>query len=89
MPMELLRQYARDGSLPARLTDEADIDKLRVLAAAGMVQAVIPDEPGQPAHLVAITGLGRATLLAQTAREVIALRKTLLPGRPPASMIDC
>ena len=56
------------------VTDEADIDKLRVLRAAGMVQATLPDGPGQSACVTAITGLGHASLRAQRAREVLASR---------------
>lgn len=62
MPMELLREIA-DGELPLSVTDEGVIDKLRVLVAAGMVTASMP-EPGTAgeAVVIGITGLGRATL---------------------------
>lgn len=62
MPMEFLREVAA-SSLPLSVTTESDIDKLRVLAAAGMVTAEIP-EPGAigTAKVLSVTGLGRATL---------------------------
>ncbi len=87
MPMELLRELATMANqFPVPVIDQADVDKLRILAAAGMVQALLPQEPGQAARLIAITGLGRATLLAQNAREVIAQRAKILPSRPPPSI---
>ena len=85
MPMELLRQLAQEDHFPTAVEEEADIDKLRILAAAGMVQAVFPKEAGQAARIVAITGMGRATLLAQTAREVIDQRKRMR-GQLPSSL---
>ncbi|MGD9773567.1 hypothetical protein [Diaphorobacter sp.] len=77
--LDYLRQLAQQDQLPAPVTGEADIDMLRVLRAAGMVQAEIPgvDKPGRTARLIAVTGLGRATLRAETAREFIARRKQL------------
>lgn len=81
MPMELLRQLAQRDEFPASVVDEATIDKLRVLRAAGMVQAELPGEgeSSGSACLHSITGLGRATLRAQAAREFIA-RREQLPG---------
>ncbi|RYF28271.1 MAG: hypothetical protein EOO33_01465 [Comamonadaceae bacterium] len=81
MPMEFLRELAHGDRFPVVVDDEADIDKLRVLRAAGMVEAQLPDSPHQPAYIVAITGLGRATLRAQVARQVIALRQRLLADK--------
>ena len=62
MPLEFLRDIAA-STLPLHVTDEVSIDKLRVLAAAGMVTAMLP-EPGTPGSAVVsgITGLGRASL---------------------------
>lgn len=62
MPMELLRDIAA-GPFPLTLASENAIDKLRVLKAAGMVLAWLP-EPGaaQPAVVTELTGLGRASL---------------------------
>ena len=62
MPMELLRDIAA-GPFPLTLASENAIDKLRVLKAAGMVLATLP-EPGvtQPAVVQELTGLGRASL---------------------------
>lgn len=51
------------GHLPLEVTDQGEIDKLRVLVAAGMVVAQMPDvgQPG-PAVVSELTGLGRASL---------------------------
>jgi hypothetical protein len=81
MPLEFLRQLAQRDQFPAVVTDESDIDKLRVLRAAGMVQATLPDGPGQGAQVTAITGMGHASLRAQRAREVLALRERELKDR--------
>lgn len=69
MPMELLRQLA-DMDLPAALYAPADIDRLRVLRAAELVEALIPPvetlEGGAHLHKTAqvlcITAGGRAAL---------------------------
>lgn len=65
MPLEFLREIAA-GSLPLEVASEADIDKVRVLVAAGMVLASLP-EPNQPGPAVVreLTGFGRATLKAK------------------------
>ena len=62
MPMEYLRDIA-EGPFPLCVSDEQLIDKLRVLAAAGMVMASLP-EPGTAGTAIVneLTGLGRATL---------------------------
>lgn len=62
MPLEYLREIAV-GSLPLEVSDQDKIDKLRVLAAAGMVVAQLP-EIGQsrPAIVSQLTGYGRAAL---------------------------
>lgn len=62
MPLEFLREIA-DGPFPVRVAGQEKIDKLRVLAAADMVIATIPDvgDPG-PAWVSELTGLGRASL---------------------------
>lgn len=66
MPMELLRSMA-ESSLPAQLDDIADIDKLRVLAAAQLVTAKLPpvQSPAEGATVLTITGEGRAALARQ------------------------
>jgi hypothetical protein len=46
-----------------------------------MVQATLPDGPGQGAQVTAITGMGHASLRAQRAREVLALRERELKDR--------
>lgn len=65
MPLEFLRELAT-SSLPLEVTSEAEIDKVRVLAAAGMILANLPDldQPG-PAVVRELTGFGRATLKAK------------------------
>lgn len=62
MPLEFLREIAA-APLPHSVSSEDSIDKLRVLVAAGMVTADMP-EPGRTgAALVrSVTGLGRASL---------------------------
>lgn len=80
--LNYLRKLAQEDRFPASVTGEDAIDMLRVLQAAGMVQADMPDDGpsgcvGRVARLISITGLGRATLRAETAREFIARRKRL------------
>jgi hypothetical protein len=63
MPMEYLRGLERDD-LPLIETDVGNIDKLRVLHAARMVEVRLPpvDALQPKAHVLYITGLGCATL---------------------------
>lgn len=63
MPMEYLQGLERDD-LPLIETDASNIDKLRVLHAAGMVEVLLPAlDASQPkAKVLYITGLGCATL---------------------------
>ncbi|MBK7719399.1 MAG: hypothetical protein WAT33_13050 [Giesbergeria sp.] len=64
MPMELLRELAQ-MPLPCTLSDERDIDRLRVLRAAGYIAAMLP-MPGSQSRLgrvLAITAEGREALL--------------------------
>ena len=69
MPMELLRLIARQP-LPYTVYAPADIDKLRVLRAAGLVSAFVPPAgplPGggtshRPAQVLAITRQGHEAL---------------------------
>lgn len=67
MPMELLRQL-ENSDLPVEVTNEADVDKLRVLCAAGLAVAFLPptallrDRSHQPAIVLAITRKGRQAL---------------------------
>jgi hypothetical protein len=65
MPMEYLRGLERDA-LPLIESDVVNIDKLRVLRAAGMVEVRLPpvDSPQQKAQVLYVTGLGCATLRA-------------------------
>jgi hypothetical protein len=72
MPMELLRQIAVE-KLPFTVFAPADIDKLRVLRAAGLVTAFIPPveemrsgaEMQKAAQVLAITAKGLAALQGQ------------------------
>ncbi len=61
--MEYLRELERDA-LPLFESDVLNIDKLRVLRAAGMVDVELPDldEQRPVARVIAVTGLGCATL---------------------------
>ncbi|NMM76074.1 hypothetical protein B2J88_18960 [Rhodococcus sp. SRB_17] len=74
MVIEYLQQLASDAPLPLDVTDQAKIDLLRVLRAAGMVEAQIPDQEGGHARVHAITDKGHAALLAETASQVNAKR---------------
>ena len=69
MPIEYLRELER-GALPLIESDVVNIDKLRVLRAAGMVEVQLPpvDSPQQKAQVLYITGLGCATLRAYRSR---------------------
>ena len=68
MPMEYLQGLERDD-LPLIESDVGNIDKLRVLHAAGMVEVRLPPVDAQQpkAHVLYITGLGCATLRAHGA----------------------
>lgn len=63
MPIEYLRALKHD-ELPCPETDTTNIDKLRILRAAGMVEVELPDvdAPVPVARVIAVTGLGCATL---------------------------
>lgn len=73
MSMELLRQLA-DKELPMALYAPADIDRLRVLRAAGLVEALIPPvdtlEGGAQVHKAAqvlcVTAKGRRELARES-----------------------
>jgi hypothetical protein len=63
MPIDYLRTLKHD-ELPYPETDASNIDKLRALRAAGMVDVELPDldEQRPVARVIAVTGLGCATL---------------------------
>ena len=62
MPLELLKQLAK-SDLPVTLQDPQEIDKLRVLRAAGMVHADIGDVSDHSAAVVhSITELGHQAI---------------------------
>jgi hypothetical protein len=75
MPMEYLKAIAVE-MLPYDVDDEAGVDMLRVLEAAGMVEVQFAPGRGSPARVVAVTGLGRASLLAETAKQVIRRQRS-------------
>lgn len=75
MSLELLRELAQCEAFPVAVVDQISVDRLRLLKAAGMVEAQLPDEPDQPAWVHAVTGWGRATLRADGARMVLELRQ--------------
>lgn len=63
MPMELLRELAA-RSLPCTLTSEHDIDRARVLRAAGHIVALLPkpDSDHQFCRVLTLTAAGREAL---------------------------
>lgn len=65
MPMALLEELA-EVNFPFEVADPEDVDKLRVLLAAGHIDAVIPpvahDQSRRPAIVLEITPLGRKAL---------------------------
>lgn len=62
MPLEYLREIVA-RQLPLEVIDQSKVDRIRVLAAAGMIVADLP-ESGKtgPAVVHSITGYGRALL---------------------------
>jgi hypothetical protein len=64
MPLEFLRDI-ETGTLPKQVTKIGDIDLLRLLLAAGMIEADLPAVDGSGSATVhRITGFGRAWLTA-------------------------
>ncbi len=63
MPLELLYKMSQ-SPLPATITDVADIDKLRVLRAAGHISVLLPHLKAKKpfARVLAITKEGREAL---------------------------
>lgn len=63
MPIELLRSLA-SSKLPMTVEDIGDIDRLRVLAAAGLVRAMLPDVGArvQRAEVLSLSPEGEETL---------------------------
>lgn len=65
MPLEYLREIA-NSQLPLEVSKQDDIDKLRVLVAAGMIIAKLPEVGKEGVGTVQeVTGFGRATLKAK------------------------
>jgi len=70
MPLEYLREISR-GSLPLEVSGVTQIDKLRVLAAADMVIADLPEVGKAGSAIVReITGYGRAALSAPSPNKL-------------------
>lgn len=63
MPIELMLSLA-ESPLPKIIEDTAEIDKLRILVAAQLVTAHLPDvhSPIQKAEVTSVTPQGRAAL---------------------------
>jgi len=63
MPLEALQRLISSG-LPARVHNSADIDKVRILVAAGLAIAdlPVPGEEAQGGVITKITAEGRAAL---------------------------
>jgi len=64
MPMNFLVRI-EDASFPLPIHEEADVQCAAVLAAAGLIEASLPDpeaEAGHPGLILRITALGRAEL---------------------------
>lgn len=63
MPIELMRTLAESG-LPTVVEGTAEIDKLRILVAAELVEARLPsvNAAGQTAEVTDFTAEGRAAL---------------------------
>jgi hypothetical protein len=69
MPLELLRAISA-SPMPVVIRAQEEIDKLRVLAAADMVEADIPPAGNPGAAVIRrITGYGRATIEARPSME--------------------
>jgi hypothetical protein len=65
MPMDFLRRI-ENASFPLAVTETTDIHNVAVLAAAELIEAVLPpateEAGGKPAIVLRITPLGRAEL---------------------------
>ena len=75
MSIDFLKAIERE-SLPQEIRGEEDVDKLRVLHAAGMVEMEWIAQEALAVRVLAVTGLGRASILADTAHRVLQKRKT-------------
>jgi len=75
MSIDYLKEITQE-SFPLEVHEEASVDKLRVLHAAGMVEMEWIAGDARSVRVLAVTGLGRASILADTAHRVIQKRKT-------------
>ena len=75
MSIDYLKEITQE-SFPLEIHEEASVDKLRILHAAGMVEMEWITGDARAARVLAVTGLGRASILADTAHRVIQKRKT-------------
>jgi len=83
VPLEFLREI-ETGTLPKQVTKTGDIDLLRLLSAAGMVEADLPDVAGSGTATVRrITGLGRAWLAANRSSAATSASYVGPPGLSP------
>ena len=84
MPMELLFVLAQ-SQLPMTVDAPADVDKLRVLAAAQLVDARLPEvgTPRRTAEVLAISPQGRAALAKAYPHHTFAS-----PAPAPADAAD-
>lgn len=74
MTIDYLKEITQE-SFPLEVREEACVDKLRVLHAAGMVEMEWIAGDAAAVRVLAVTGLGRASILADTARRVLQKRK--------------
>ncbi|KRD23874.1 hypothetical protein ASE39_24350 [Acidovorax sp. Root267] len=83
MPMELLFVLAQ-SKLPMMIEKPCDVDKLRVLAAAQLVEARLPnvDAPAQKAEVFAISPQGRAALATTYPRHQFRFAAVQPPQGP-------
>lgn len=70
MSIELLRELSQK-TLPCTLTCEHDIDRLRVLRAAGYIAAMLP-------HPGSTSALGRVLAITRSGREALTSREHLV-----------
>lgn len=79
MAMDLLRQFA-GSSLPATFRTPVEIDKIKLLRAAGLVIALTPASPSAP---TASGSAGAAQVLAITEKGREELTRFNLPSDAP------
>jgi hypothetical protein len=83
MTIDYLKEITQEA-LPLEVYEEASVDKLRVLHAAGMVEMEWLPQAPEAVRVLAVTGLGRAQILADRAHRVLQRRK----GEPSTAWAD-